>query len=315
MNRSLINAARKAAGTTHLATSSQIEQLRADIECAKRLAAQNLVLHIKEKGVLPSIRDAEFRVSSQFGDDGIIQYLIHILQIKPETFIEFGVENYVESNTRFLLINNNWRGLIIDGSSDNIDYIRSDYISWRHDLTAIRSFITAEQIDQIFTSNGFEGDIGILSIDIDGVDWHIWKSISTINPVVVIVEYNSIFGSKAAVTVPYNPSFVRSEAHYSNLYYGASLRAFCILAEEKGYALVGCTSAGQNAYFVRKDALGPLAPLTSEEAFIAGKFRESRSKQGKLTFMSGHAKAQEIADMPILDVELARNITVGDLLL
>src|ERR1700744_5508213 len=60
-----------------------------------------------------SINEVEFQVFSQFGDDGIIQWLISKIDIPNKTFIEFGVENYIESNTRFLLINNKWKGLVI----------------------------------------------------------------------------------------------------------------------------------------------------------------------------------------------------------
>ena len=63
----------------------------------------------------------EFKIYSQSGEDGIIQWLINKIDIKNKTFIEFGVENYLESNTRFLLLNNYWSGLIIDGDIENIN--------------------------------------------------------------------------------------------------------------------------------------------------------------------------------------------------
>ncbi|MDI6739908.1 MAG: hypothetical protein QME74_06045, partial [Candidatus Edwardsbacteria bacterium] len=75
------------------------------------LTAKVHINSIKEKGILKSIQDAEFKVYSQFGDDGIIQYLISQIPIENKSFIEFGVQDYTESNTRFLLKNDNWRGL------------------------------------------------------------------------------------------------------------------------------------------------------------------------------------------------------------
>ncbi|MFM6253830.1 MAG: hypothetical protein ACKPEQ_32600, partial [Dolichospermum sp.] len=84
-------------------------------------------------------------------------------------------------------------------------------------------------------------------MDIDGNDYWVWQAIDCINPAIVISEYNFRFGANKAVTVPYDASFVRSKAHYSNIYYGASLKALCILADKKGYAFVGCNSAGNNA--------------------------------------------------------------------
>jgi len=101
-------------------------------------------------------------VYSQWGEDGIIQYLLRHVQVEHKVFVEFGVENYLESNTRFLIQNNAWSGLVIDGSSANIAYIRRDPISWATHLEAIDCFITRENINEVLSGNGVSGDIGIL---------------------------------------------------------------------------------------------------------------------------------------------------------
>ena len=228
----------------------------------------------------------EYKVFSQWGEDGIIQYLINNINIEREVFIEFGVENYTESNTRFLLMNNNWSGLVIDGSEDNINYIKQDDIYWRYNLKAECSFITAENINDIFKKNGVTGKVGILSIDIDGNDYWVWKSINTINPAIVICEYNHRFGKEDAVTVPYDPKFVRSEKHYSNIYYGASIKAFVSIAKEKGYSLVAGNSNGNNIFFVRNDLLNNIIQAKSiDDVFVHAKFREARNSDGTLAFL------------------------------
>jgi len=236
-------------------SSLGIAKLSSQIEEAKILAAKSLISPMKQHGIYENIHDAEFKVFSQFGEDGIIQYLIHNIGIDPicQKFIEFGVGDYTESNTRFLLINDNWTGLVIDGGEQYIDNIRKDDIYWRYDLTAVNSFINKENINQIFLDNKFSGEIGILSIDIDGNDYWIWECIEVVNPIIVIVEYNSIFGGKSATTIPYDPFFMRGKAHYSHLYWGCSLKALCLLAEQKGYCFVGSNSNANNAFFVRKD--------------------------------------------------------------
>src|SRR5688572_7914562 len=66
---------------------------------AKLVAAKAAIHQIRSRGRLDRLADAEFRVFSQFGDDGIIQYLIHHLNVAPTSFVEFGVESYMESNT------------------------------------------------------------------------------------------------------------------------------------------------------------------------------------------------------------------------
>jgi hypothetical protein len=303
LKQTFLKATRRIIGTEHVPSVADLNDLTSAINKGNLLTAKQLIWDIPARGILPRLQDAEFQVFSQFGDDGIIQYLLHHLRIEPDKFIEFGVEDYTESNTRFLLVNNNWRGLVIDGSGENIEYIKSDEISWRHDLTAVHSFITTDNINQIFREHGFTGDIGILSIDIDGNDWHVWKAIDNVNPVLVIAEYQNVFGPEHAITAPYDPAFVRSEKHYSNLYYGASLKALTLLANEKGYELIGSNSAGQNAYFVRKDRIGPFHPLTPEEAYVEGRFRESRDEFGNLTYLTGDARWKEIEDMPVLEIE------------
>ena len=139
-----------------------------------------------------SFNDYEFQVYSQWGEDGLIQYLIDTIIIERPIFVEFGVENYKESNTRFLLVNNNWSGLVIDGSLDNIQSIKKDSIYWRHNLKAECAFITKENINKLIDQNGINGDIGLLSIDVDGNDYWIWDAISVVSPRIVVCEYNSI---------------------------------------------------------------------------------------------------------------------------
>jgi len=105
-----------------------------------------------------------------------------------------------------------------------------------------------------------------MNADIDGNDYWIWQSLDVVKPVITIVEYNSVFGDKHAITIPYDRAFNRTKAHYSNLYWGASLRALCILAEQKGYVFVGSNSSGNNAYFVKQTKLAGSGPALFKRA-------------------------------------------------
>lgn len=249
------------------------------------------------------IQRAEFRVFSQGGEDGIIQHLIRHIAITKKIFVEFGVENYTESNTRFLLTNDNWAGLVIDGSATNVDYIKSDDIYWRFNLKAENAFITRENINDLIQRNGIEGDIGLLSIDIDGNDYWVWEAIDVVTPSIVIVEYNYRFGPARAVTVPYNANFVRTIAHDSNIYYGASLAALCLLGKRKGYTFVGCNMAGNNAFFVRNE-LRPasLRELTPTEGFVKAQFRESRDPSGALAYLTEVQEATILNQFELIEI-------------
>jgi len=250
------------------------------------------------------IQENEFRVFSQWGEDGIIQFLLRYVKIQRKIFVEFGVENYTESNTRFLLVNNNWSGLVIDGSAENVNYLKKDPIYSRHNLKAVQAFIDKDNINGVLFDNGISGDIGILSIDIDGNDYWVWQAIDVVNPAIVIIEYNSRFGKDKAVTIPYDPAFVRSKAHYSMLYAGASLKALYNLGKSKGYLFVGCNSAGNNAFFVRQDLKHScIKELTLEEGYIASQFRESRDEKGNLTYLSAEKVEQILFSLPLVDVD------------
>jgi len=256
---------------------------------------------------------AEFRVFSQWGEDGIIQHLINRVPIERRIFVEFGVENYVESNTRFLLTNNQWSGLVIDGSAENIDYIRRDQIYWATNLKAEHSFITKDNINDLLTRNGISGDIGLLSVDIDGNDYWVWDAIDVVNPRIVICEYSSQLGPVAEVTTPYDPSFVRDTAHHSKVYYGASISALTSLAARKGYSLVAANSAGNNVFFVRNDLLGTLKVLTPQEAYRRAQFREFHDEQGQLTFDDFDTRLKKIGDLPVFDVKTGQLVKISSI--
>jgi len=254
-----------------------------------------------------SIHDIEFRVFSQWGEDGIIQFILSKIQIDHELFVEFGVQNYEESNTRFLLVNNNWKGLVIDASTKNIQHIIDSEIYWQHDLTAINQFVTIKNINKIISS--FSNNIGMLSIDIDGVDYWVWKAIS-IQPSIVICEYNSVFGNQFPVTVPYKPAFDRTNYHYSNLCFGASLPALKQLAKEKGYYLFCCNSAGNNAFFVRNEYRNVLPPIND---YVESKYRESRDSSGKLNYIGGADRQKIIRDCQVVDLRNMKITSLGRL--
>lgn len=283
-----------------------LAKVQAEADKGLILNARTLMAQWKADGPLQPFRDYEFQVFSQFGDDGIIQRLIRGLKIEEETFVEFGVQDYSESNTRFLLLNNNWKGLILDCSEESMENVRRSALHWRQDLTVATAFIDRDNINSLLSGNGFTGELGILSVDIDGNDYWVWEAIDVVNPSIVIVEYNSVFGPAAAVSIPYDPKFYRTNAHSSNLYWGCSLAALTHLAEQKGYAFVGCNSHGNNSYFVRKDRLGTLRPLTVEAGYVESKFRESRDEAGNLSYLGGTARLKAIEHLPVVEVRTGR---------
>jgi len=275
--------------------NSELQDLKLSVgQIQSKLNASSLEKNIKKK---------EFKVFSQWGEDGIIDYLISNLDIENKTFIEFGVENYEESNTKFLLLNKNWHGFIMDSSTNNINYIKNSELYWKHSLTAVTSFVNKENINDLLKLSKFDKKIGLLSIDIDGNDYWVWQGIDTMEPSIVIIEYNSRLGIEKSYVVPYEKNFERKKANYSMIYYGASLKALVKLGKKKGYELVHCNEAGNNAFFVKKELLNDkIKSIDAVEGFVHNKFRESRNKEGKLTFLDKKSEEEILFKLPLEEV-------------
>jgi hypothetical protein len=275
------------------------------------LEGRQAAWEVAKMPVTTPLKRAGFGVFSQFDEDGIIQFLISHVEIKNQTFIEFGVEHYEESNTRFLLINDNWQGMVMDGSQENVDYIKNDRVSRKYDLQAYCEFITKENINELIRRSGFNEDLGLLSVDIDGNDYWVWEAIDSIRPRLVVAEYNSVFGLDP-VSTPYQADFLRTKAHHSNLYYGCSLAALTHLATRKGYLFTGSNLRGNNAFFVRKDIAGSLPQLTAQEGYVRSHFKESRDAKGNLTYLTGAARRKVIAHLPVVNVITGQTALLGE---
>ena len=201
------------------------------------------------------------KIYSQNEEDGIILYILKHIGVKTKKFVEIGVENGTECNTTNLLKNFNWKGIQIEGNKNlyNDAKIQLKKILGKkiNNLKLLNSFITKENVNNIIKKNlgsniNFKKEIDLLSIDIDGNDFWIWKSIKCIKPRLVIIEYNSFFGPYKSYVIKYDPKF--SWDHINNkAYYGASLKALEKLGKQKNYRLVGVDNNGVNAFFVRND--------------------------------------------------------------
>lgn len=267
----------------------------------------------KNKTNVQDLSELEFKVYSQWGDDGIISWLTDKISSENPFFVEFGVQTYRESNTRFLVTHKNWAGLIIDGNKDYIDGIKEESIFWKHDLNAKHLFITKDNIDNFLKQNCPRTDIELLSIDIDGNDYWIFESLKEMRPKLIICEFNSLFGNEADISIPYSESFVRSNAHYSNLYFGTSIQALIRLSTTKDYVFIGTNSHGNNAYFLDNQSQHELIAEIKKPKIFEAKFRESRDQEGRLTFLSKKAALELIGNLPVMDFKTGSMRKISEL--
>lgn len=271
---------------------------------------------VRSMTAISSLEQVEFKVTSQWGEDGIIDWLVERAGIPAHlsSFIEFGVESYAEANTRFLLQNRNWRGLVIDGSSSQIDRLKSErQLFWGYDLSARSAFITRENINVLLVDAGFSGEIGLLSIDIDGNDYWVWEAISAVRPIIFICEYNAVFGDVWPISIPCDPHFIRTRPEFCNLYFGASIVALRSLARRKGYRFLGTNSHGVNAFFVREDYASAFDSLGADPVIHPSKFRESMEYPGDLSLRRGLQRADLIRNLPVMNTETREIRSLGSL--
>jgi hypothetical protein len=254
--------------------------LRAILDTRENTALTNHALYaMHRESLLSSERNRDpkrllahgFRGYSQHDEDGMIQEIFKRIGMTNQVFVEFGVGDGTENNTVYLLLSG-WRGLWIDGSDANSAAIRGRFSSFIQDgpLKFVQGFVDRDSINGMIEKAGHSGEIDLLSIDIDGNDYWVWEVISVVKPRVIVIEYNSVFRPPVAVVAEYNRNFVWDGTSY----YGASLQALEGLGSRKGYALVGCSLSGINAFFVRQDLVGDkfCAPFTAENHFEPPRF-------------------------------------------
>jgi hypothetical protein len=230
-----------------------------------------------KKKISLKINEYENQAFSQFGEDGIIRYITDNINISRKFFVEIGVENYEEANTR-LLLEYNWTGLVIESNKDYCQHIVQQEYYYKNSLICLNEFVREDNINKILIEKNILGKIGLLSIDIDGNDFWIWKKIDVIDPDIVVIEYNSRFAENS-VTIPYDSDFIRGKK-FHKVYYGASLNALYKLGLSKGYSLVGTNSNGNNAFFVKKELLNSkIKSVLPQECFNFKSFKESEDDQ------------------------------------
>jgi len=229
------------------------------------LAHQYRILAASPTKQMPTFADVGFRELSEFEEDGILLYLFSLITPRKRVCIEICAGNGIECNTANLIVNHGWWGHLFDGNAQNVALGRSFYRRHRdtflHPPTFTEAWITAENVNQLVQSLGLSGPIDLLSLDIDGMDYWVWKALDIVEPTVVVCEINNAVASTEALTVPYDPRFIAPNGDYR----GASLKAMCNLARDQGYRLVGTHRFGFNAFFVKNGVREDLLPEVSPE--------------------------------------------------
>ena len=186
---------------------------------------------------------------------------------------------------------------------------RTDRLKMRFEpmgVACLADWAACENINDLIRENGCEGEIDLLSIDIDGNDYWIWEAVTACSPRLVIIEYNSLFGPDRAVTVPYDPEFDRHQVAKTieggNLYYfGSSLQALNQLAKQKGYRLILTEPRGVNAFFLRND-VGQEIPACDPSSAYRMLVKYGRRGHDLFEYIREH-------DLPLIDLDAGGGAT------
>lgn len=192
-----------------------------------------------------NLLDFRKNIYSQNGEDGVLEKICSLLDIKHGTFCEFGAWNgkYM-SNTYNLLESRNWSGVYIEGDPGKYQELSSLNSLYKERIQSVNKYVTLSgdgKLDTILKTTTLPYDFDLLSIDIDGLDYHIWDSLKEYRPKLVIIEVNSNFKpsgeyrnqiadiSDRANTDPWE------EGKGWEWRAGSSFNAVCELGASKGY--------------------------------------------------------------------------------
>jgi hypothetical protein len=193
---------------------------------------------------------------SQSDEDGILLEIFKRVGTTNKIFIDFGAETGSENNSRNLL-ENGWQGLWIEGNSHYFSALHQNGEPFKSSgmLTITESYVNPDNINKLILESKISGEIDLLSIDIDSIDYYVFDAITAVNPRVLVLEHNSGFGPSNHYVMPLNLDYRWDPSNPQDNKNGASISSFVDLANKKNYQLVGCGLFSPNGYYVRKDLL------------------------------------------------------------
>jgi hypothetical protein len=234
-----------------LPISRQLDTLDSNRRVSQYVLVQHYQLLRKLNLPLPRLQDTGFRVYSQSDEDGLLLYVFSLIGMTNRICVDIGSGTPDGANSTNLIRNLGFTGFLFEANEDKIRQAARFFSGPDTNICPPKikqAMVNAENINELLRLSQVVGEIDLFSLDIDGIEYWVWKSLDIIEPRVVICEFSSFWGPDKSVTIPYNPEYTRPHSNY----WGASLAAFVKLGHQKGYRLVGCNRYGYNAIFVRK---------------------------------------------------------------
>lgn len=241
-------------------------------------------LFFKPKQLPLTPLERKISVPNGVRDEGLIEGILQKIGFDSRFCVEFGAgDGYNHSFTRNLIENHDFSAFLIE-ADDVLSEKLTNHYSDKENIHTLKSFITRDNIEKLFTENHVPKNLDVLIIDIDTTDYHIWKAIQNFEPRLICIEFNPSFPPPEVFIIEYKDDFVWK----GDDYYGASMQAMVDLGKEKGYELIHCTSGGDNLYFVKKEFFHLLdiqdnSPETMYQIPQYGKYGRARNGKGHPT--------------------------------
>jgi len=244
---------------------------------------------------LAALREAEVRVHSQNGEDGILAWLVDRIGATSREVVEFGIGDGSECCAANLVLSFGWSAVLLEADPLGAASAEARFRERVGDrVVVVNTFVEPDNVNALLRER-ISSVFDVLSVDVDGNDYWILEALSAVRPRLIVIEYNASFGPDRSVTIPYTRGFDRYRIHASGFYYGASLAALARLGERKGYILAGCDSRGVNAFLVDAEAAAAagIEPVAPGAAF-APLFERAH--------LSVAEQFEQIAHLPLIEV-------------
>ena len=278
------------------------------------IGLSHILLMRKNYSKVNKLSDVDYKIFSQNGEDGILDYLLYQLKIEKPKYIEIGVGDYTESNTRFIFERCSPKGTVVDCLENLEEKIKKNFSLWKSELKIVNDFVNPNNIIKIMREADTLNNLDIFSLDIDGIDYWILKELPKDFSKIAIVEFNPIFGKNLKVSVPNIINFDRKKYHYSNLCFGMSLQAAIEIMNEKNFYFVGTNLLRNNAFFVsknyKKEKYFKNLMINNIENSTDANFTESRDIKGNLNFLNYQKRVKEILECEVVDLSVNSNIKI-----
>ncbi len=278
------------------------------------IGLSHILLMRKNYSKVNKLSDVDYKIFSQNGEDGILDYLLYQLKIEKPKYIEIGVGDYTESNTRFIFERCSPKGVIVDCLENLEEKIKKNFSLWKSELKIVNDFVNPNNIIKIMREADTLNNLDIFSLDIDGIDYWILKELPKDFSKIAIVEFNPIFGKNLKVSVPNIINFDRKKYHYSNLCFGMSLQAAIEIMNEKNFYFVGTNLLRNNAFFIsknyKKEEYFKNLVINNIENSTDANFTESRDIKGNLNFLNYQKRVKEILECEVIDLSVNSNTKI-----